>query len=359
MADETLTNFSFPDIKQTDYIDESLEWLKQRDNASRISFRVMNNFPSPVTAEDIGMAVYRPDLKASFRLVRVVPDPYWQQLTKEDGTPVTQEELIAGYQPLNASLTSLLNIPGEKDHFPYLSEKNTYDQTPLTLFARTLLSKLSAAEIRQLLEIKSAALLDTPIDGAYIKDGTVKVDKIDLSTLSEYLPTTGVCWPTYATEAPPGWILADDGTIGSATSGASNASNDTKALFALLWNLSVTEVLTVTGAPSSKSSTYLIDWNANKRLTVPKLLGRALACSGAGAGITARYLGQIAGEEKHKLTIAEMPSHTHSTSIRWGKLGVGGGQSLVAAGGVTGAAGGDQPFNILPPTSYINFQIKL
>lgn len=45
---------------------------------------------------------------------------------------------------------------------------------------------------------------------------------------------------------------------------------------------------------------------------LPDLRGRVPVGSGAGAGLTARTLGQIFGEETHALTVTEMPSHTHT-----------------------------------------------
>lgn len=49
---------------------------------------------------------------------------------------------------------------------------------------------------------------------------------------------------------------------------------------------------------------------------VPDFRGRIGVGSGAGVGLTSRTLGNKGGEESHTLTVAEMPSHTHSLTRR-------------------------------------------
>lgn len=49
---------------------------------------------------------------------------------------------------------------------------------------------------------------------------------------------------------------------------------------------------------------------------VPDLQGRVAVGSGAGQGLTSRTLGDKGGEETHTLTVAEMPSHSHSITRR-------------------------------------------
>lgn len=97
---------------------------------------------------------------------------------------------------------------------------------------------------------------------------------------------TGDVKLTLATTAPAGWVLADDGTIGNALSGATTRANeDTADLFILLWNnVSDTE------APVSggRGLSAVDDFDAGKTITLTRMLGRALAISGSGSGLTAR-----------------------------------------------------------------------
>ena len=221
----------------------------------------------------------------------------------------------------------------------------------------------SRQEIRNLLGLGDVAVLNTPIDGSLIKDGTIYYEKLEPASNSVMSFQTGDVLPTFAKQAPAGWIMADDGTIGSATSGATHASNDTKALYELLWSYSFTQIYTVTGAVSTKSSRYDLDWNANKRLQVSRMVGRVLGCAGQGAGLTTRYVGDTIGEENHKLTINEMPSHTHNIlASNNGWIGTYPNNAWYDGGARSGRispTGGDAAHNNMQPTFFINYKIKL
>lgn len=82
-------------------------------------------------------------------------------------------------------------------------------------------------------------------------------------------------------------------------------------------------------------------------------------------GIAAGYfpVGQIGGEQMHLLTIAEMPNHTHSTTVtsvgeagsgQFTDGGQGGGATLKTA-----SAGGGSAHNIMPPYYSLSYIIKL
>lgn len=126
--------------------------------------------------------------------------------------------------------------------------------------------------------------------------------------------TTGDVKLTLKTTADTGWILFDDGTFGSATSGSSNSNSAANlALFTLFFNnLSDTAspLLTSTGSPTTRAGqgTAAAAWAANCRMTLNKTLGRALAVAGAGSGLTSRALGSVVGEETHLLTLGETPT---------------------------------------------------
>ena len=111
------------------------------------------------------------------------------------------------------------------------------------------------------------------------------------------------------TVADSGWVLMDDKSIGSAGSGATGRANsDTQALFLLLWANVSNAYAPVSGG---RGATAAADWAADKRLTLPKSLGRTLATYGSGSGLTSRSLGEYLGEENHILTEAELATHTH------------------------------------------------
>jgi len=93
------------------------------------------------------------------------------------------------------------------------------------------------------------------------------------------LMSTGDVKMTIKTTADSGWVLMNDGTIGDASSAASNRANDdTQALFELIWNnISDTWAPVVGGRGGSSAA----DFAAHKKITLPRSLGRVLAGYGA------------------------------------------------------------------------------
>jgi hypothetical protein len=121
--------------------------------------------------------------------------------------------------------------------------------------------------------------------------------------------STGDAKLTLKANADIGWVMMNDGNIGDPTSSATTRANtDCQALFLLLWT-NVTD----TYAPVSggRGATAIADWNAHKRIGLTKVLGRSIAISGLGAGLTNRSLGSSLGEETHTMTLAEMVTHSH------------------------------------------------
>jgi hypothetical protein len=129
--------------------------------------------------------------------------------------------------------------------------------------------------------------------------------------------TTGDAKITLKTTADVGWVLMNDGTIGSATSGATRANADTKALFTLLYNNLIdanAPIQTSAGGATTRAAqtSAATAWTNNCRMSLTKNLGRALAIGGAGSGLTARTLGQTLGEENHTQSQAELAVHSHT-----------------------------------------------
>ena len=103
-------------------------------------------------------------------------------------------------------------------------------------------------------------------------------------------------------------------------------------------------------------------------MKLPLALGRVFAGSGQGASLSNWLLGQSNGEETHTMTLAELVSHVHTGN---GTIGVGaaagGGEpqfgavttSPVSTTITTPPAGGGSPFNIIQPTTHLNYYIKL
>lgn len=194
--------------------------------------------------------------------------------------------------------------------------------------------------------------------------------------------STGVAQLTLQTVADPGWIMANDGTIGNVGSGATFANISALALYTLIWNNIPDAFAPVTGGRGGSAA---LDWAALKPMALTKMLGRALAISGSGSGLSARVLGQNLGEETHLLITPEIPAHSHpNTAVQAGHahtfpVFVPGSVTNTAAVGdattqrgtvttdtqtpvitMTNAnAGGGGTHNNMQPTSFLNAQIKL
>lgn len=207
--------------------------------------------------------------------------------------------------------------------------------------------------------------------------GTYDVVAVTGKTLTTFLNEINVLLNTISTQAtfktgmaslylggvsdiPTGWVMMDDGSIGSAASGATTRANaDTEALYTLLWNNVIdTWAPVATGRGASAAA----DFAADKAMTLPLQLGRSLATSGAGATLTTRVLGETLGEEDHQLTVAQLSAHTHVSSAQGSASTrpVGTGVPEAATNGAsTGSTGSDTPHNTMQPTSFWNVIIKL
>jgi hypothetical protein len=191
--------------------------------------------------------------------------------------------------------------------------------------------------------------------------------------------STGDVKMTYKTVADVGWLMMDNGTIGSATSGATHQGAEFEDLFVLLWtNVSDANAPVVGGRGGSAAA----DWAANKKLTLTATLGRALAVAGSGAGLTPRALGAALGSENavvvdHTHTGTANSDGTHSHTLTYYvDLGGGGGAGRVdgvvpgVAVGTSNAGAHTHVLSIansgvsgtganMPPETFLNVMIKL
>jgi hypothetical protein len=202
--------------------------------------------------------------------------------------------------------------------------------------------------------------------------------------------STGDVKLTLKTVADTGWLMCDDQTIGSATSGASHQSINNQALFTLLFNnISDTyaPIYTSGGVATTRAAQGSVGaaWAANCQMRLTQLLGRALGISGAGAlGLTARTLGQFLGNETVTLVSANLPPYTPAGTVAnvtppsvtlapsgsssgtlpaaGNSTPIGNASSVVAGTSTfTGTAQGgtSTAFGIMPPMGYLNAMIKL
>jgi len=256
-----------------------------------------------------------------------------------------------GANVVNQAAYLVLLGPGGALQDGYQSGTAESNQVNKTLRQSSMMAAGLATAVSEILGV------DVLDDG----DLTALVAKIKLAL-------TGAAWRTgdgkltLQTAAESGWVMADDGTIGNAGSGATSRANaDTLALYSLLWtNVSQTYATVSTGRGANPAA----DFAALKTITLTKQLGRALIIAGAGAGLTARVLGEILGAEN-----AVVVEHTHTTTFDLQFLAGGAAPNIlvvpgsgvpsagVATGGATG--GTSATGKNMQPSAAWNVTIKL
>lgn len=123
---------------------------------------------------------------------------------------------------------------------------------------------------------------------------------------------------------PPGWVLMNALTIGSAASSADFADGSALFLYVFNWtNFSNTQcpILTSVGVPTTRGANAVADFNANKRLTQPNAKGvNFIGADTMGGAASSFYSGvpvvsgntttpgSILGENLHTNTLAETPT---------------------------------------------------
>jgi microcystin-dependent protein len=213
-------------------------------------------------------------------------------------------------------------------------------------------------------------------------DGATK-NYVDTTTGAFF--STGDVKLTLKNTPDSGWLMFNDNTFGSATSGAGVASNATQALFTLFFNnLSDTAAALFTSGGGATTRAAQVSaaaaWAANCRMLLPYTMGRALGVAGAASGLTARALGSVVGEETHLLALSEIPNHNHNFSdpghshavAVWNTPGPNNifGSSAASSQGTatinpafTGitfnAQGGGGAHNNIQPTVFMNAMVKL
>lgn len=127
------------------------------------------------------------------------------------------------------------------------------------------------------------------------------------ATLAQSGAITGEVKAFRRKTAPSGWVKENGGTIGNASSGATNRANaDTEALFTLLWGeFSNTElpIQTSAGAASTRGASAAADFAANKRMPLFDSRTRFIRGADDGLGFDATLTvgaSQADGIKNHK-----------------------------------------------------------
>lgn len=296
-------------------------------------------------------------------------------------TDINEQLMIA--QDINALISKRgvfynysSTINDTKDHYlPVLSANQYWQMNSLgtSFFAAELEEDATVNTLRSELISNLQAAPGSDIVGHFsanngattVNDELIyAIQQINAIIAAELVIPTGTIFPYVGTTAPTGYVLLNDGTIGNASSGATNRANsDTQNLFVLLWNSMADAQAPVS---TGRGVSALVDFNANKTITLPLSLGRAIGVAGAGSGLTSRVNGVTVGEETHTLSIAELPAHTHPPFAQgtFAMYAPGNGDRKGSSDGIfdsptTGSTGSGTAHNNMQPTVFFNAIIKL
>jgi len=263
-----------------------------------------------------------------------------------------------------------------------LALTTTWTNTPISLTIPNVAGKSIGTPGQQTdddaLYIQVEMPLGVPCDVLFTKpalylgtiDPSLEFDDYDQINSINSTPRTGDIKTSMLSSAPNGWVAMNDGSIGNVGSAATTRANaDTFQLYKTIWDGVINAYAPVS---TGRGATAVADFVANKTLTLPRSLGRAMAGAGAGAGLTPYVLGQDLGSEV--ITINAMPSHNHpgstygATTINPGGSASGFGSSSIATqefavnvmaqgGGTLNVSGGAN--GNMQPTSLMNVFIKL
>lgn len=216
--------------------------------------------------------------------------------------------------------------------------------------------------------------LNTSCEINFTKPSIYLSDKAPVNSFQTYdqinsvvnTPRTGDVRMTLNAFSPFGWVPANDGTIGSAGSSATTRANvDTWPLYNLIYNAVSDTYAPVSGG---RGDSAYDDFIANKAMALTKTMGRVLGGTGAGAGLTARALGEYVGDElqTHTITIDEIPAHTHTYAVGFDGSGTEAAVPSYYSGTPvatpsTSSVGSGDPFDIpvMQPSVFYNVFFKL
>lgn len=182
----------------------------------------------------------------------------------------------------------------------------------------------------------------------------------NFTELYNAMPPVGTVVDYIGLSPPDGWLLLNGTTIGSASSAADFADNDSLDLFTLLYENFENAQAPVSGGRGANAS---VDFAANKTITLPNSQGRVIAGYGGGSFTT---LGLTIGNETHVLSDSELPiigGHSHligdSVGIQYGSDD----SALTNSGsnvntGSSGGFGSGDAHNNVQPSLVLNKIIK-
>ncbi len=151
-----------------------------------------------------------------------------------------------------------------------------------------------------------------PAQGILLKDWEALYAVHEIGRGNDKVTFQIVIYNSGAFHAPSNWLLvavvnSDDKTIKLGTGATVSASST----YASLYGSSLPKGAIIMWSGDAAPAGWAF---CNGQNGTPDLQGRFILAAGNGSGLTARKRGDTGGEEKHQLSLNEMPSHNHAIS---------------------------------------------
>lgn len=249
---------SYPDVQQSDYADEAILKLQERDLSSA-TWMYGNEFPTDV---EEGMIFHN---FSTHKVYNYVSGAWVEMFDYSEGY-ITENVMKAKYQSLNDTLTSMSPLTATGSGLI-----GTTAFYPVGAFGRNaLLSVSSAGALRTALGLGKLALLSTAAPDT-IQEGTITEDKLSSDFVLQPEFTTGDEVMSVRQTARAGWIkLNTAGTDTIGVSGATYSGSTYKKLYDVLWKRADCVILTVGGEVTTKGESSDSDWADNKKIRLKK-----------------------------------------------------------------------------------------
>ena len=249
----------FEDVSNTDYIDTGLLRLLERDRAALSTMSGYTTFTSPIQ--------YLFYLNLATKTLNTLHDSKDDVVIDFSHRIANSDSIKRLMQPLNENLTrfSGVSVSGQG-----LISHNAF--VTMSKFFNNDFKTENVTECRNSIGLGELAL-QNKIDGSDIPDNELTLSKFKASILVDDQFSTGDIFYSYRNDTRNGCLLLGDGfTMGGNLSGGTYRNVAYKELFSVLWQNPDAILYTSTGNLTTKGENAESDFNANKRILLPRKL---------------------------------------------------------------------------------------
>lgn len=253
----------FQNVTGSDYVDVGLEKLLARDLATLTGMSGTGSFSTQISNliyTDLSTKkIYNVNNGVSTELIDFNPG----------NTYITTDQLAAGYQPLNSSLTAFAGVSvSQQGAIAYNA------LVPISNFFNNNFIMTDASTVRTSIGLGSIAQKSV-VWNLDITDQSVTLAKLQTPIPTDSQFVCGDIAYSYKSGNREGFLQLQDGaTVGNSVSGATYKSSEYSVLFGKLWADLSNKIYTSTGSETTRGVSATADFNNNCRIALPRKLGK-------------------------------------------------------------------------------------